>query len=691
MRMRRDLTFVAALIAAACSSDDSGTGTDGSSSTTDATTSTTAPGSTTETGGTTTTTSTSTTDPSTTDPSTTDPTGDPPVCGDGSVQAGEECDDGNADNTDGCLNTCVAASCGDGFVQAGVEACDDGNADNADICLDTCVAASCGDGFVGPGEACDDGNQVSDDDCTNACALPSCGDGVVQDDEECDDGNADDSDACISTCLTAKCGDTYVQAGVETCDDANGVDTDACPGTCQSAKCGDGFVQDGVESCDDGNDVSSDACVACAPAACGDGFVQAGVEACDDGNAVDDDGCQADCTATKGAVQVAVGWYHVCALSTAGDVHCWGRNNYGQLGQGNTVQIGDDELPNAIPKVDLGAKALSLAAGENHTCAIVEGGKVRCWGRSNVGQLGLASVQSIGDNEQPWSVADVPIGGPVTAIVAGREHNCVLMAGGKVRCWGGGTFGQLGYGNTNHVGDNETPASAGDVAVGGPVKQLSAGENFTCALLESGKVRCWGQGASGTLGYGNVDNVGDDELPESVGPIQIVDATFLASGRRHSCIIAGDKSVRCWGLGSNGQLGMSSTQSIGDNETPLQAGFVNMQNDKAVSLALGYSSSCALLEGGKVRCWGNNTYGQLGIGNVTQIGDNEPVWMGDYSSIGDEPDHLSAGWYQVCARTKNYKVRCWGRSEYGQLGQGVITNIGDDELPSSVGPVMFLP
>ncbi|MEZ4453259.1 MAG: DUF4215 domain-containing protein [Nannocystaceae bacterium] len=126
----------------------------------------------------------------------------------------------------------------------------------------TTSAGVCGDGNLDPGEECDDGNDDEADACTNTCTNAACGDGIVNGDEGCDDGNDDDTDECTSACLPAACGDGFVQAGVEGCDDANADDTDECPGTCQPASCGDGFVQAGVETCDDGNNVSSDGCLA---------------------------------------------------------------------------------------------------------------------------------------------------------------------------------------------------------------------------------------------------------------------------------------------------------------------------------------------------------------------------------------------------------------------------------------------
>ncbi len=220
-------------------------------------------------------------------------------CGNGMVDNGEECDDGNNMSGDGCTGLCKLEKCGDGVDNnADAEECDDGNVVDTDLCTSLCQIAACGDGFVQDGvEACDDGNDVDDDDCSNNCALASCGDGVKQISEDCDDQNVDNTDACLDTCLAASCGDGFLQAGVEDCDDGNLENADACLDTCAPASCGDGFLQAGVEDCDDGNADDSDSCVAgCKPAICGDGLVYAGIEACDDGNAVDDDECANNCT-----------------------------------------------------------------------------------------------------------------------------------------------------------------------------------------------------------------------------------------------------------------------------------------------------------------------------------------------------------------------------------------------------------
>jgi cysteine-rich repeat protein len=150
--------------------------------------------------------------------------------------------------------------CGNGILEPG-EACDDGQAnDNTAACKLDCTQAMCGDGFVGPGEMCDDADMINDDECTNACGLPGCGDDILQNGEECDDGNLSDTDACLSSCLVATCGDMFVQNGVEECDDANDIDTDACLPGCIAASCGDSILWAGTETCDDGNTTDLDGC-----------------------------------------------------------------------------------------------------------------------------------------------------------------------------------------------------------------------------------------------------------------------------------------------------------------------------------------------------------------------------------------------------------------------------------------------
>jgi cysteine-rich repeat protein len=236
------------------------------------------------------------------------------VCGDGIVQRGEECDDGNDEDTDGCTNVCTEPVCGDGIVQPGEE-CDDGNNSSNDECTNTCERAVCGDGIVQRGvELCDDGNSDSTDSCTNDCVAAACGDGIVQTPEECDDGNLDNTDECTDRCLKAVCGDGIVQQN-EGCDEGgdNGPAPALCPATCVfDDNCGDGKtgpgfeLEPGTEQCDDGDDLDENSCISgCRWNSCGDGFLYTeetdaenpnSLEECDDGNTNPNDGCSEECT-----------------------------------------------------------------------------------------------------------------------------------------------------------------------------------------------------------------------------------------------------------------------------------------------------------------------------------------------------------------------------------------------------------
>src|SRR5690606_24554100 len=126
-------------------------------------------------------------------------------------------------------------------------------------------------------------------------------------------------------------------------------------------------------------------------------------------------------------------------------------------------------------------------------------GAVRCWGSYASGVLGYpGQSQNIGDGETAGSGGDVGIGGNVVQLAAGSAHTCALLQSGSVRCWGDGTYGRLGYGTgANHIGDDEHPSAAGDVPLGGRAVQIAAGVSHTCAVLDTGGVRCWGRGQYG--------------------------------------------------------------------------------------------------------------------------------------------------------------------------------------------------
>ena len=190
--------------------------------------------------------------------------------------------------------------------------------------------------------------------------------------------------------------------------------------------------------------------------------------------------------------------------------------------------------------------AAAIDAGVYHSCALLPDGSVRCWGFSGNGQAGYGTTDTIGDDETPASAGALAlgVGETATAIVTGDYHTCALLREGSVRCWGFGADGRLGYGNTSSIGDDESPRSAGAVDLGGhTVRAITAGGAHTCAILDDFTVRCWGFNFQGQLGSGNQDTIGDDEVPGSVRNVDLgVERTAraISAGASHTCAILDD-------------------------------------------------------------------------------------------------------------------------------------------------------
>jgi alpha-tubulin suppressor-like RCC1 family protein len=397
------------------------------------------------------------------------------------------------------------------------------------------------------------------------------------------------------------------------------------------------------------------------------------------------------------AGQLDAGANHTCALLADNTARCWGFGGDGRLGYGNQASIGDNETPGSVGPVDLGPGRTSkaISAGDYHTCVVLADNTVQCWGFGGNGRLGYANRDSIGDDETPGSAGPVDLGPGRTAkaITAGGSHTCALLNDNTVRCWGFGGDGELGHANKDNIGDNETPGSVGPVDLGGhTAKAITAGLNHTCALLDDDTVRCWGLGADGRLGYGNISNIGDDETPGSAGPVNLGlgrKAKAISAGSYHTCALLDDDTVRCWGFGSSGRLGYGNQDTIGDNETPGSVGPVDLGGHKAKAISAGADHTCAVLDDDTVRCWGFGGNGQLGYGNTSSVGvDGPPGAVGPVDlGRGRNATAISAGEKHTCARLDDQSVRCWGYNATGQLGYCTTETIGDDETPGSVGPV----
>ena len=398
------------------------------------------------------------------------------------------------------------------------------------------------------------------------------------------------------------------------------------------------------------------------------------------------------------------GYNHTCVLFNSGDVRCWGFNDKGQLGYGDTSPTGAGGTTFPYPysrpaPVNMVGKGVKLALGGNHTCALFDSGFVRCWGLNDKGQLGYKlgvapannpNMYNVGDGEPVYTYGNVNLGGNAVKIAAGFEHTCALMDTGKVRCWGSGASGQLGYGNTNNIGDDEYPyvPAAGDVSLGGTVQDIVAGGYHTCALLDTGDVRCWGWNNSGQLGLGSNtlsnDKIGDNELPSSKPVVSLGGSvTQLSAGMYHTCAVLSTGIVRCWGRNVDGQLGLGHYTDIGDNEPVLNASTVDVGGSKVLQVSADDGHTCALLSTGDVKCWGLNGNGQLGQGNTPTVPRTNTPGTATVNLDGNSAYQITTGGQTSCALLANGKARCWGRNDKGQLGLGNTTDVGRTSLATS--------
>jgi hypothetical protein len=390
----------------------------------------------------------------------------------------------------------------------------------------------------------------------------------------------------------------------------------------------------------------------------------------------------------KEVQQIVAGGFHTCALMIDGNVKCWGRNNMGQLGYGHMNSVGDDESLESIDPISLGGVAVELSAGIQHTCALLDDGSVKCWGDNSRGQLGLGNTDLIGDNEVPSDISAIDFGvsNKVKHIYSGTKYNCALFDNKKIKCWGENTRGQLGLGHINHIGDDEAVSSVGYVSVGSNVIQMdiSTISQHTCAVLESGDLKCWGFNSKGQLGYGHTNNLGDDEVPSAI-PVVPFGASILqvATGSNHTCAVADGQSFRCWGNNNNGQIGLGINDIIGDDEAADSAAYLNTGSNGTQLAVTGNNHTCTVSTDNDVYCFGLNSKGQLGLGHTNKIGDDESINGVSQVNLGVAVSQVTAGTNHTCALTKDEgKVICWGQNNYGQLGYGNTNDMGDNEDPS---------
>ncbi len=371
-----------------------------------------------------------------------------------------------------------------------------------------------------------------------------------------------------------------------------------------------------------------------------------------------------------------------CALTSAGDVYCWGNNVFGQVGDlGNTASEYAKRVNLSLP---VGAFVSQISVGQESACAVISDASIRCWGTNSTGELGDLRYAF---EPLPKKMDFLPGLGSYS-FTPSTGLSCGSVSNGTVRCWGAGRFGNgiTGYSSTPVTVPSASSVVSLSGAVGttyaltqsGPVYQwgssfsapataavnsslnastIHGGGTFACRRMANGSVSCWGTNSGGQLGDGTL--ITNNTAPGS-STLLPSSATHLATGLGHACAVLNTDRVVCWGTNRSGSVGQ--TASFTNVSIPMEVGTAAGPPLQGVQgLALGYAHSCALLNSGRVVCWGDAGLGQLGPDGLTDRYVPIDIGLSGIQKIVASRNH-------TCALSWGGEVSCWGENKWAQLG-----------------------
>ncbi len=366
---------------------------------------------------------------------------------------------------------------------------------------------------------------------------------------------------------------------------------------------------------------------------------------------------------------VAAGNAHSCALED-GQAYCWGENDYGQLGDGSTVNSAVP-VPVVTSGVLAGQTLTQISAGGGgglDTCALGSAGAVYCWGAGYDGGLGDGSTA---DSSVPVAVdsGGALAGTKVIQISTGADGACALDSAGSAYCWGDNDYGELGDGST---ADSSVPVAVdhGGAPAGTTFTQVSAGYEDTCALDGAGAAYCWGDDFFGELGDDgrNGDYSSVPLAVDTGGALAGQGLTQISAGWWDACALDRAGTAYCWGTGP-----MTSSA------VPV---LVSLPGRRLAQVSAGFGENCALTTAGAAYCWGTNDQGELGDGSTASSAAPVPVSTGGVLD-GKTLAQVSAGGFHACATDTSGARYCWGDNNQGDLGDG---GTAQSDVPVLSGP-----
>mmetsp|Transcript_5439 Transcript_5439/g.13423 ORF Transcript_5439/g.13423 Transcript_5439/m.13423 type:complete len:983 (-) Transcript_5439:1142-4090(-) len=387
------------------------------------------------------------------------------------------------------------------------------------------------------------------------------------------------------------------------------------------------------------------------------------------------------CTRLDEWASLAAAGSNTCGVRPDGDIHCWGDNSKGQLGTGSagTAQYGPGakvkDLPSGVPK--------SFAVGDSHSCMVTQAGELHCWGSNAYGQLG----QGLSGTDLPFSASALlvsNIGGAVAQVAVGTTHTCVLIEGGAVKCWGAHDSGQLGTGQLAPTGTSiivTAPPADGIMVSDGTIipmvaKSLTCANQQCCVILTSDRFACWGNNVKAQLGSGS------SSPQKQAQPIVATAAATLSVAKialryQTTCVLLTDGTVKCVGQSLFYQTGVAQTGTVLQwNTVTLPAGRT------ATDIYMGNFHSCAILDDGTQACWGQTDTGVLGIDGISCTATTSKVAVAQpttpLTALGmGKVLAGAAGASHSCVLLETGKaIYCTGKNSVGQVG--VAKGVSDE-------------
>jgi alpha-tubulin suppressor-like RCC1 family protein len=367
--------------------------------------------------------------------------------------------------------------------------------------------------------------------------------------------------------------------------------------------------------------------------------------------------------AITNAVSVAAGQYSTCVLLSTGAVRCWGLNSVGDLGVGTTTSVA---LGTVVEPTGLSSGVTQIDASGRHFCAVMATGALNCWGANvnevlkvNDGTFTLVPTLTYGLSTQ------------VHGVVVGPVSTCAVFTDTSLHCWGRDNYGQQG---DQYPGDYSTPQSIitsnGSALTG--ISSIAQGLWTGCALMQTGGVKCWGASTFNERGDGAVN-----EIPYAVDvPGFGGTVTSMDGGYQGVCAVLADGSAKCTGSNMGGRFGFGSTSSFPSAQPMMTAANTPVTSVTQVSFT--YFVGC-VLQSGAVKCAGSNIAGATGDGTVT----GSHTYLNQVTGLTSGVTQISAGYQGGCALLTD-SLRCWGRNQSRELGNGGVTNTGTPVTPTGL-------